>query len=72
MTISFQKLWILIEKRGLTKKALANLAGIHPSTLTRMETNGTVSKAVLVSICRVLDCDIADIMELKAENRQEH
>ncbi len=71
MTISFQKLWLLLERKGLTKKALARLAGIHPSTLTRMESAGTVSKAILLSICQVLECDINDIMELRAENRQE-
>jgi len=71
MTISFQKLWLLLKRKGLTKKALARLAGIHPSTLTRMESAGTISKAVLINICQALECEIHDIMELQAENRQE-
>jgi ribosome-binding protein aMBF1 (putative translation factor) len=42
------------ERSGLSRRMLARIAGVHPSTIGRAERSGRVSHATLVVICRVL------------------
>jgi len=42
------------ERSGLSRRMLARIAGLHPSTVARAERTGRTSYDSLVSICRVL------------------
>ena len=48
----------------MKKTDLRIATGISPNTLTKLSNNEYVSMEVLVKICRVLDCDFGDIMEI--------
>jgi len=65
MAASYKKLFKLMIDREIKSKDLAAMAGISPTTLAKMKKDGaTVSSDVLVKICRALNCDIGDIMEM--------
>jgi DNA-binding Xre family transcriptional regulator len=63
MTISYKKLWKLLIDKDLMKKDLQKQAGISWATVTKMSKGQIVSTEVLMKVCKVLDCDIGDIVE---------
>lgn len=68
MIISYKKLWKLLIDRDLKKKDLREMAGISPSTIAKLGRNENINTEVLLKICKALDCDIVDIMELVHDN----
>ncbi len=63
MAISYNKLWkILIDKR-MKKIELMKATCIGTTTLSKIGKNKFVSMEVLVKICKVLDCNIGDIVD---------
>lgn len=48
----------------MKKKDLGDTAGVSANTIAKMGKNELVSLEVLVRICRALNCDIGDIMEV--------
>ena len=61
MVITYQKLWVLLRERNMTKKDLALRAGISDSTVRVMTRGGNVSLEVLGKICTALRVDLGDI-----------
>lgn len=64
MEVSYKKLWKLLIDKDMKKKDLQSAAGISWSSVTKLSKGETVSMEVLMKICKVLNCDIGDIMEL--------
>ena len=64
MEISYKKLWKLLIDRDMKKKDLQANAGISWATVTKLSKGETVSMEVLMKICKTLDCNIGDIMDL--------
>ena len=64
MDVCYNKLFKLLIDKGMKKTELRQATGISPNTLTKFSNNAYVSMDVLVKVCRVLDCDIGDIMEI--------
>jgi len=63
--VSYKKLWkILIDKDTMKKKDLQAAAGISWASVTKLSKGETVSMEVLMKVCKTLNCDIGDIMEL--------
>lgn len=48
----------------MNKKALREQAGLSTGTLAKLGKNQNVTTDVLVRICKTLNCDISDIMEI--------
>ena len=48
----------------MKKKDLREAAGISTSTMAKLSKNENVNTDILVKICKALNCDIADIMEI--------
>ena len=67
MAISYKKLWKLLIDRDLKKKDLPTLAGISSASVTKLGKNENVNTETLEKICRALNCDISDIMEMTKE-----
>jgi len=67
MSVSYKKLWKLIIDKDLTNVEVRKAARISPATFTKLKKNETVSLEVLLKICKLLDCDIGDIMEVIKE-----
>ena len=64
MAISYKRLWKLLIDRDLKKKDLPSLAGTSSASVTKLGKNENVNTEILEKICRALDCDISDIMEM--------
>ena len=62
--INYNKLWKLLIDKGLTKKELIKISGISSSSMAKITKSENVTTAVLVKICKALDCDISDICEI--------
>lgn len=64
---SYNKLWkILIDKR-MTKKTLMERTGVSKATFAKMNKGESVSLDVIARICKVLEVDIGDVVELEKE-----
>ena len=48
----------------MKKSDLGKAAKMSPNTLSKMSRNEPVSLEILMRICKVLHCDIGDIMEI--------
>lgn len=67
MEVSYKKLWKILIDKGMKKKDLREVAGISWASVTKLSKGEMVSMEVLMKICKVLGCDIGDIMELIPE-----
>ena len=64
MDVCYNKLFKLLIDKGIKKTELRKMTGISPNTLTKLSNHEFVSMEVLVKICRVLNCDVGDIIEV--------
>lgn len=64
MTVSYKKLWKLLIDRDMKKKDLLAAAGISQSSLSKMRKNENVNMDIVVKVCKALNCDISDIVEI--------
>ena len=65
--IVFDKLWIVMKQKGISQYKLINTYEVSPSQLTRLKRNERVSTNTVDKFCKILDCDISDIMEFRKE-----
>ena len=67
MAISYKKLWKLLIDKDMTAVDLRLATGIPPNTMTKLRRDEEVSMTVLAKICKALDANIGDIMDLLPE-----
>lgn len=67
MAVSYKRLWKLLIDKDMKKKDLARLADLSTYTITKMSKGENVTTETLGKICRVLDCNIEDVMEFIPE-----
>lgn len=65
--ISYNKLWKMLIDKKMNKKDLRLSAGVSTAVIAKLGKGENVTTDVLLKICNVLDCDIADIMEIERE-----
>lgn len=71
MGISYKKLWKLLIDKDMKKKDLTKLAGISTASVTKLGKNENVNTEILEKICIALNCDVADIMEMTGDAKQD-
>ena len=64
MTVCYNKLWKLL----IEKKDLRLATGMSTTALAKLGKNQHVSTEILTKICKALDCDFCDIIELVQED----
>lgn len=64
MAISYNKLWKLLIDKKMSKADLRRAAGIAPNTMTKLNKDEEVSMSILIKLCKAMDVDIGDIMEI--------
>lgn len=64
MDVCYNKLFKLLIDKGMKKTELRKTTGISSNTLTKLSNNEFVSMEVMVKICRILNCDFGDIVEV--------
>lgn len=71
MGVSYKKLWKLLIDRDRIKRDLRLASGISTNALAKLGKNENVSTEVLVKICKTLNCEINDIMDLVDDTPQD-
>jgi len=64
MNVSYKKLWKLIIDKEMTNVEVRKATGISPATFTKLKKNEVVSLDILLKLCKYLECDIGDIVEV--------
>lgn len=61
--ISYNNLWNVMKQRGITQYMLIKKYHISPGQITRLKRNESVSTHTIEVFCRILKCNVGDIME---------
>lgn len=61
--IKFDKLWKLMEQKGMTTYRLRESCGIDSKTIRRLRANENMETKTLDKLCAALDCRLEDIAE---------
>ncbi len=61
--ISYDNLWNVMKEKGISQYALIKKHGISPAQITRLKRNESVSTHTIDAFCRILNCQVADIMQ---------
>ena len=64
MSISYNKLWKQLIDLKMTKTQLRLQADLGTATLAKLSKDQQVSMDVLLRICKVLNCNISEIMDV--------
>lgn len=68
--ISYDNLWNVMKEKGITQYALINQYHISPGQITRLKRNESVSTHTIEIFCKILQCQIGDIMEYVETNEE--
>ena len=68
--ISYAPLWRTMKKAGATTYTLQVKGQISSSSIRRMKAGESVSTNTLDALCKVLRCDLKDIIEDLPEDRE--
>lgn len=60
--ISYDNLWNVMKDRGVTQYALIKTYHVSPAQITRLKRNESVSTHTIETFCKILNCDVGDIM----------
>ena len=61
--IKFDKLWVVMQEKGVTTYQLREKCGIDSKTVRRLRANQNTETKTLDKLCAVLNCKIEDIVE---------
>lgn len=65
LEISYKRLFKLLIDKDMTQRELSDQSGVSYLTLTKMRKGeGTINTVVWDKICRTLNCDVSDILEI--------
>lgn len=69
MAISYKKLFHLMLERDMTNAKLMEQAGFSANIITRMKRGEYISLDTIERICRVMDCNVNDILEFVSDEQ---
>ena len=61
--ISYDRLWQTMKEKGVTQYTLIKKYSISPAQITRLKRNESVSTHTVEMFCRILKCNVEDIMQ---------
>ncbi|GHU48864.1 hypothetical protein FACS1894127_0470 [Clostridia bacterium] len=64
MAVSYKRLWKLLIDKDMLKKDLQQASDVSWASITKMSKGENVSMDVLMKICKTLECNIGDIMDI--------
>lgn len=69
--ISYDNLWLVMKDRGITQYALIHQFHISPGQITRLKRNESVSTHTIEVFCKILHCQVGDIMEYREDEKSQ-
>lgn len=67
--IIFDKLWRMMERRGVSTYQLRESCGIDSKTIRRLRANDNMETKTLNKLCAALSCRLEDIAEYIPDER---
>ena len=64
MIVTYKKLWKLLIDKDMKKQDLREAAKLSSSSVAKLTKGENVNTSILVKICKALECDVSDIMEI--------
>ena len=65
--ISFDNLWNVMKEKGITQYTLIKKYHVSPAQITTLKRNESVSTHTVEMFCKILDCEVGDIMKYVQE-----
>ena len=72
LTISFQPLWEKLFSLNMSVGEFKSATGLGSSTMTKLRNNECVTTDTLLKICKVLRCELNEVINLKDESNVEN
>lgn len=72
MHISYNKLWKLLIDKNMNKQDLKKVSNISSASIAKLGKGENITTDVLLRICKALNCDITDIMEISNSDELKH
>ena len=63
LTISYDRLWALLKRRGMRPTDLTRTCGLSSSTIRQLQKGEDVSLSTLRKVCEGLNCRLSDVAE---------
>lgn len=70
MFVSYNKLWHLMLDKKMNKQDLKKATGISTASIAKLGKGENITTDVLVKICKALNCELEDIMQLSREDEK--
>ena len=70
MAVNYDKLWRILNERGMMKTELIREAKISTNAMAKLGRNEDVRVGILEKICLALDCKKDDILELVPDSKE--
>jgi DNA-binding Xre family transcriptional regulator len=67
MIISYNKLWKMLIDRKMNRQDLKRISGISTASIAKLGKGENITTDILLKICKALNCDITDIMEIEKD-----
>ena len=64
MRVNYDKLWVILNERGMMKTELVRAAKISTNAMAKLGKNEDVRVEILAKICVALDCEMDDILDI--------
>lgn len=66
--MSYDRLWDVLKQKNISQYSLIKKHGISPGQITRLKRNESVSTHTIEVFCKMLKCQVGDIMEYIEED----
>lgn len=71
MNVSYNKLWKLMIDQNINKTQLKDKARLSTNVIAKLGRNEFVSIETLCKLCKVLNCNIGDIVDYVPDERED-
>lgn len=68
--ISYNNLWKVMKEKGISQYALIKKYNVSPAQITRLKRNESVSTHTIEMFCKILDCEVEDIMKYTKDDEK--
>ena len=70
MAVSYNKLWKKLIDLEMSRTEMRKKAGISTRPLAKLGKNENVTTDVLVKVCKALDCNVDEIMDITDQTEE--
>ena len=71
MKVSFEKLFALMQERGMERKDLIAITGLSAATVWKMAHNKVVTSQVIGRVCEAMKVPVEEVIEVTWESKTE-